>query len=159
MTQRLTFLNSKELKHLREMMISQFGYFPKEDYAYLQTEKDKLFLISKDLIKVDLKKLIVDKVGLYFAEVKNNRVRLSKEGAQLLGVSSRKHGGQLQNTVLLTDEELQLYFTGKDLEKDVGAENKLVLLQYGQDVLGCAQYKDGKILNFMPKTSRGEVIL
>ncbi len=158
MTQQLTILNSKEVRHIREIVTKEFGYFPEEDYAYLQNENHKIFLVNKDLSKIDTKKLIIDKLGLYFGEINDSEVRLSKEGVQLLGREAQKNKKELKNVVPLTAEELKEYFLGKDLEKDLGT-NKLVLLEYNDEVLGCAKYKEGKILNYLPKIHRGEVIL
>ena len=162
--QKYTILNTRELKKIREKLIEQFGYFPKEDYAYLQTEKNRLFIINKDIGKVNVKNLIVDRVGLYFAELmEDSSVRLSKEGAQLLGEEAGKNNKKLKNTVLLSKEEVKNYFLGNDLEKDLGdslgKEAKFVLLQYEKDILGCAKYKEGRIINFLPKIHRGEVIV
>lgn len=159
MTPQMTILNSKEVKHIREKVIRQFGYFLQEDYAYLENENRKIFLINKDLARVDLKKLIVDKFGLYFAELNDSEVRLSKEGAQLLGMKAREDKVELKNVVELSAEELKEYFQGVDLDKDCGGENKLVLLQYDGKVIGCAKYKEGRILNYLPKIHRGEVII
>ncbi len=157
--QRLTFLNSKDIKKLKEIIIAQFGYFPAGDYAFLRNEKDKIYLINNDIAKLNLRNLIIDKIGLYFAEVKHYQVRLSKEGAQLVGREAQKKKIKLKNTVKLTKEEITDYFRGVDLDKDLNGENGFILLQYQNDIIGCAKYKDKKILNFLPKLHRGEVIL
>ncbi len=161
--QQLTILNTKEIRQLREMLLKQFGYFPKEDYAFLRNENNRVFLINKDVAKLDWQKLIVDKMGLYFGEFPEREFgkefRLSKEGAQLLGVWAKKDKVKLKNVVTLTAEEVKEYFQGRDLQKDCGTENQFVLLQYQNSIFGCAKYKEGRILNFMPKIHRGEVIL
>tara|TARA_Y100000310_G_scaffold34190_1_gene32338 strand:+ start:1130 stop:1591 length:462 start_codon:yes stop_codon:yes gene_type:complete len=152
--QQLKILNSREVKRIKEIVVKDFGGFLNEDYAYLQNEKGKVYVINKDIAKIKLENLKIDKMGLYFAEVKNNQVRLSKEGAQLLNLQNKK----LQNIVSLNNNEVKDYFSGKDLDKELG-ENKLVLLEYEGNILGCAKYKDQKILNFLPKNHRGTVIL
>jgi len=157
--QTLTILNSKEIKALKQQLENQFGYSFKEDYAYLRNEKDRIFIISKDLAKIDWKKLIVDKVGLYLGEDLAPEFRLSKEGAQLLYLEAKKNKVTLKKVVDLTKEEVKTYFTGIDLPKECGKENRLVILRYREDILGCAKYKEGRILNFLPKIHRGEVIL
>jgi NOL1/NOP2/fmu family ribosome biogenesis protein len=151
---KLTILNTREVKKIKQIVVAQFGHFVEGKYAFLRNEKNKIFVVNKDISRIALKNLRIDRMGLYFAEVKQNHVRLSKEGAQLLG----KRAKQLTNVVELTKEEVKAYFQGEDLVKDLG-ESKLVILQYNDDILGCAQYKEGKILNFLPKTYRGEVII
>lgn len=154
--QKLKILNTREVKKIREMMLDFYGAFFTKDYAYLQNEKGRIFLINKDLAKIDIHQLRVDKVGLYLAEVKDNSVRLSKEGAQLL---AKENKNKLKNIVELDKEEIKRYFNGEDLNKNVGVENKFVLLSYLGDVFSCAKYKGGVIINYLPKIHRGEIIL
>ena len=158
--QQYQILNSKEIKKLKEQLQNQFDFFPQEDYAYLLTTDQRVFLINKDIARLELKNLLIDRLGLYFAEVvKNGEIRLSKEGAQLLAREARQKKIVLKNTVSLDAEALKEYFQGQDLSIDLGPENKLVILQYQEDVLGCAKYKEKTILNFLPKIHRGEVII
>jgi NOL1/NOP2/fmu family ribosome biogenesis protein len=157
--QTLTILNSKEIKRIREIITVQFGHFFTEDYAYLRTDKDKIYMINKDVARIDWDKLIVDKAGMYFGEDKGNEIRLSKEGTQLLALDARKNKVKLKDVVELDGEETKRYFLGEDIITDLGVESRLVLLKYNQDLFGCAKYKEGKILNFMPKVHRGDVVL
>ncbi len=152
--QNLHILNSKEVKQFRERIIKQFGAFFSGEYAFLRSNKDKIYMVSRDLGRVALENLIIERVGLYVAEVNPTEVRSSKEGAQLLG----KEKG-LKNVITLTKEELKAYFYGVDVRKDLGTESKMILLQYKKDIIGCAKYKEGKILNYLPKIHRGEVIV
>ena len=157
--QKLTILNTREIKKLREIVKKQFNHFPKEDYAYLMNEKNKVFLINKDIAKIELKNLRIDKMGLYFAEWKNTEARLSKEGAQLLVNDAKRNKIKLENIIVFTKNEVKSYFEGNDLQKDLGEENKFVILEYDENVLGCAKYKEKIIINFLPKIHRGEVIV
>ncbi len=157
--QKLAILNTREIKKIKNIVTEQFGYFPEEDYAFVQNENDRLFIVSKDIAKLNLNNLIIDRVGLYFAEVKNTQVRLSKEGAQLLAAAARHQGKKLKNVVELTAAEVKDYFQGNNLPRDLGPDNHLILLRFNQQILGCAQYKEKTILNFLPKIHRGEVIV
>ena len=157
--QKLTILNSHEVKEIKETLIKEFGFFPSSDFVYLRNETNRIFIINRDLARIDLQKLIVDRVGLYLAEISKERVRLSKEGAQWLAQEAKKEKKKLKNLINLSLEETKRYFKGEDLDKDSGQESRLVLLAYNNKVFGCAQYKQGKILNFLPKEYRGKVIL
>ena len=77
----------------------------------------------------------------------------------MLGRLARENKKELKNVVDFDEKEVKAYFAGVDVVKDLGKENRLMLLRYEQDVFGCAKYKEGKIINFMPKIHRGEVIL
>lgn len=156
--QRLTILNTREIKKIKQIVIANFNHFPQEKYVFLRNENNRIFLVNKDISKINLKNLIIDKIGLYFAEAKNTQVRLSKEGAQLLGRDAKLNEIKLKNVLELTEEETKDYFRGNDLVKDLREENKLILLKFKEDILGCAKYKEGKILNYLPKIHRGTVI-
>ncbi|HLD40025.1 MAG TPA: hypothetical protein VJB13_02695, partial [Candidatus Nanoarchaeia archaeon] len=128
--QTLTILNSRDIKRIRQVFEETYGAFFTGDYAYLQNKDGRLSLINKDIGKIDLQKLRVDKFGLYVAEIKGNSVRLSKEGAQLLAKEARD---KLKNIVELDDREIKVYFHGIDLRKDLGAEAKFILIEYRGD--------------------------
>ncbi|PIN73635.1 hypothetical protein COV20_05420 [Candidatus Woesearchaeota archaeon CG10_big_fil_rev_8_21_14_0_10_45_16] len=153
--QKLNILNTRDVKKIRDIVIKEFGCFLQKEYAFLQSDKNKVFIVNKDVSRIDLDKLRLDRLGLYFAEVKPDHVRLSKEGAALLVQENE----DVKNTVILEEKEVKAYFAGVDLPKDLGEENRLVILMFKDNVLGCAQYKDKKILNFLPKIHRGEVIV
>lgn len=155
----LTILNTREVKRIKELLLQQFGSALQKDYAYLLNEKNKIYVVNKDAAKLDWKKLIIDKLGLYFAEDKETEIRLSKEGAQLLVQEAKKNKKKIENVIGLTTEETKTYFCGLDVEKDLGDASRMVLLAYKNNILGCAKYKEGRILNFLPKTYRGEVIV
>src|SRR3989344_4086431 len=113
--QKLTILNGKEIRSLQEKMRNQFGFAFKKEYAYLLNEKNIIFMVSPDIVKVKMEHLIIDRVGLYIGELWNDVFRLSKEGAEFLGLEAAKEKVELLNTVDLTKEEVEEYFAGKDL--------------------------------------------
>ena len=154
--QTLTILNTRDIKKIRQLFEETYGTFFTGDYAYLQNKDGRLSLINKDMAKIDLQKLRVDKFGLYVAEIKGNSVRLSKEGAQLLATEARE---KLKNIVKLDSREIKAYFHGIDLRIDLGVEARFVLIEYDGDIVGCSNYKEGIILNYLPKIHRGEVIV
>jgi len=151
--QKLKILNTREVKKILEKLKKQFSFAEKLDYVVLLNEKGRLFIVNKDISKVDLKKLKVDKYGLYFGELRNEEIRLSMEGAKIIGEKAKK------NVVELGVEEVRRYFLGDNLKKDLGEEKRFVLLEFKKNIIGCAKYKSGEILNFLPKIHRGEVIL
>ena len=154
--QTLDILNTSDIKKIRQLFEETYGSFFLGDYAYLQNKDGRLSLINKDMGKIDINKLRVDKFGLYVAEIKGNAVRLSKEGAQLLAKEARD---KLKNIVKLDSREIKAYFHGIDLRIDLGPESKFVLIEYNGDIVGCSKYKEGIILNYLPKIHRGEVIV
>src|SRR3989338_8343786 len=154
--QTLTILNTRDIKKIRQLFEEIYGAFFTSDYAYLQSKDGRLSLINKDIANIDLKKLRIDKFGLYVAEIKGDSVRLSKEGAQLLAKEARD---KIKNIVELDSREIKAYFHGIDLRKNLGEEARFVLIEYKGDIVGCSKYKEGIILNYLPKIHRGEVII
>lgn len=159
MVQEINILNTREVKHIRELLIEDFGYFPEVEFVFLQNNQNKIFLVNRDLEKLNLKNLVIDKIGFYFGEFKDNKFRLSKGGAEFLFLKAKESNHHLKNTLELTSEETKDYFHGLDLDKDRGMENRPLILIFNHQCLGSARYKDKKILNFLPKIYRGEVIL
>jgi NOL1/NOP2/fmu family ribosome biogenesis protein len=159
--QKLKILNTREVKKLKELLNQQFGYAFQEDYAYLENEnKFKIYLVTKDISKIDINSLRIDRYGLYLGERKGEQFRLSMEGTQLLAQEASENEVKLNNVIDLNEEELRDYFQGLGLDKlDLVDENKLILLRYKKDIFGCAKLKGGKIINFLPKIHRGELIL
>ncbi|MBI2573483.1 hypothetical protein HYV86_06475 [Candidatus Woesearchaeota archaeon] len=157
--QKLTILNSREIKKIREMLLEDFDYYPEGDFALLSNETQRIFLVNRDIARLDLDHLKIDRIGLYLGEVRETQFRLSKEGAQYLMHKASQEGKPVKHTVELNAEEVKSYFEGKDLSKDLGMRNNLIILHHKGMVLGCSQYKEGKILNFLPKMHRGEVIV
>lgn len=151
--QKLKILNTREIKKVKQLLVKQFNCTLENEYAYLLNQKNRLFVVNKDIAKINIDNLRIDRYGLYFGELKDE-LRLSKAGAQLL-----VQEGKVENKVELSKEEVEHYFKGEDLDKDLGEKNKLIILSHENNILGCAKYKEHVILNFLPKIHRGTVIL
>jgi NOL1/NOP2/fmu family ribosome biogenesis protein len=145
--QNLKILNKKEIKTILEALDKQFGCDVKLDYVFLMNPSNRLFLANKELFDINLKKLRVNSIGMYFGEFSNDEIRLTIEGSQLIGPKSTK------NIVELDDSETKEWLKGADLEKDV-TEKGFVILKHGPDYLGSGKVKEDRILNFVPKTRR-----
>ena len=148
----LKILNSKEIKEIFEMAEKQWGAKLKLDYGYLKNNKNRVFIISKDISQIDISKLRLNSVGMYFCEFDNVGIRLSIEGSQIIGLKAEK------NLVELDEEETRKWFKGEDLEKDCKDCSGFVILKHNKDFLGTGKYSNGKILNYVAKTRRVNVI-
>lgn len=144
-------LNSKEVRTLAEMVRQQWGCELLDvcgSCGFLEGKDSDIFLISRDIEKLDLPKLRIDSLGLYFGQLRNDGLRLSIEGSQLVGKAAAK------NVVELNDGEFKLWLGGNDLEKGLDNCSGYVLIKHSSDFIGCGKCKDGKILNFVPKARR-----
>lgn len=143
-------LNSKLVKELIEKLIEQYGAAPTDfkEHGFIRG-KDNIYLITKDLSKANLEGMRVNNLGLYIAEyrLEKNQIRLSIEGSQLIGPAATK------NVCEIDTEQRAEWMKGRDLEI-TGDFNGHVIIKCGADYLGTGKYKEGKILNHVPKSRR-----
>ncbi len=144
----LKILNSKEIKKIYEMIESQWGAKIKLDYGFLRNRKNRIFIVSKDISKIDLSKLRLNSIGLYFCEIGDKGIRLSIEGSQLVGQKA------IKNIAELSEDEAKKWFKGEDLEKECKDCSGFVILKNKNDFLGTGKYSNGKILNYVGKSRR-----
>lgn len=141
----LKILNNKEIKQILYSIEKQFGAKLKLDYGFLKKD-NKIFLINKDISKIDLSKLRINSLGLYFCEMFDG-VRLSIEGSQIIGPKATK------NAVEIDEGQAKKWLKGEELEVK-GNYSGFVIIKHNDDFLGNGKYKDGKILNYVAKERR-----
>jgi len=148
--QQLKILNKKEIKIILAIIKKTWNVDKKLEYAFLMNNKNRLFIVNKDIDKVDFSKIRVNNLGLYFGELRNG-LRLSIEGSQLIGKYAKK------NVLELDDYELNSWVKGEDMT--IKSELKgFVLIKYKDDFYGTGKLIEGKLLNFVPKARRLRVI-
>jgi len=148
--QQLKILNKKETKELLNSVEKQWGAKLELESAFLKNQKDRIFLITKDLSKIDLSNLRTNSIGLYFCDIAKG-IRLSIEGSQIIGKKATK------NIVEIEKEQVKLWMRGEDLEIE-GDYSGFVILKNKNDFLGCGKFKDNKVLNYVSKERRVNVI-
>lgn len=144
----LKILNSREIKEIYELIEKQWGAEIKLDYGFLKNQKNRIFIISKDISKIDISRLRINSVGMYFCEIDGKGIRLSIEGSQIVGPKATK------NVVELDEEETRKWFKGEDLEKYCQNCSGFVILKNNNDFLGNGKYSNGRILNYVGKSRR-----
>lgn len=143
----LRALSGRDLKPLLNIIKRQWGADIDFPWAWYQSAKNDLFLVTTDITKIDTRKLRINSVGLYIGELKHGELRLSIEGSQLIGPHATK------NVVELDPKELREWLRGEDLAKETRATG-FVILKSGDDYAGTGKVKEGRILNFVPKARR-----
>lgn len=139
-------LNSKQTREIYSMLEARYGFSAKLDFSFLKN-KDDIYLISRDLAKVDVKKLNINSLGLYFGEVKNDSIRLSIDATNMIG-------SKLGKNILMLDEEQAMYWIkGDDLPLQTDMKG-IVVVKHNQDYLGSGIIKNGILLNHVPKERR-----
>src|SRR3989338_714104 len=128
--QNLKILNKKEIRKIIGLIKKQWGCNIDLDYAFLMNNNNHIFIVNKEISRIDLAKLRINSIGLYFAELNNEELRLSIEGSQIIGASAEK------NVLELTEEEAKQWLKGNDLEKETDLSN-FVIIKHNNDFLGC----------------------
>jgi NOL1/NOP2/fmu family ribosome biogenesis protein len=145
--QNLKILKKKDKKRFLELLKKQFGFEEKLDYNFLINTKNKIFIINKDLVNINIDKIRINSIGLYIAEFRNDEVRLSIEGSQLIGKKAKK------NILELNDKQARDWMKGNDLELET-KEKSFLIIKNNNDYLGSGKSTLDKILNFVPKSRR-----
>lgn len=142
---KIKILNSKETKKLIEKIRDTYnikslrfdcGFFMKEE---------KIYMVSRELGGFNSNRF--NNIGMYFARIANNEIRLSIEGSQIIGKYATK------NIISLNDEEIRRWVGGFDVDT-IEMLNGFVLIKYKGDFFGSGRIKDGRIINFVPKERR-----
>ena len=133
------------------MLEKRFGFKDNLDYVFLMNNKNKLYITNNDFGKINTEKLRINNIGMYFGEIANNEIRLSIEGSQLIGRKCSK------NILELDDNYTKQWLNGIDIDIDY-KEKGYILLKSKGDFLGCGKAVNSKILNFIPKNRRVNVI-
>ena len=144
----LKILNSKEIKKIINKIKEQYGINElKLDYVLLKNRDNKIFILSKDFAKIDTKNLKLNSLGLYFATIEQDGIRLSIEGSQLIGQKATK------NIFEIDKQQLKDWLIGSNIKTDKGFNN-YIIIKYKHDYLGIGRYKNNLILNYIPKERR-----
>jgi len=144
----LTILNNKEIKKILKLIENQWDAKLKLDYAFLKNNRNRIFIVNKDISKIELEKLRINSFGMYFCETRDSDIRLTIEGSQIVGPKATK------NIVEISSEDVKKWLKGEDLEKECNNCNGFVILKHNSDFLGTGKYKSGSILNYVSKARR-----
>ncbi|MFH0752538.1 MAG: hypothetical protein V1914_02965 [archaeon] len=142
----LRILNSKEIKRILKTLEEQFGKFDLRDYVFFMNNDSKVFLLSRKFAELDEKKVRVNNLGLYFGKEEVDGFRLTIEGAQL--VNPKK------NVVNLTKDQVPCWMRGEDIEVGDLKLYGYVVVKHEDDIFGCGRFKEGRVLNSIPKSRR-----
>jgi NOL1/NOP2/fmu family ribosome biogenesis protein len=150
--ERWGILNKKAAEDIIAQMDEQWGAHIEGDYQYLLTAKSRVYIVHKDVAKINFRALRIDAMGLYVAEIKKGQIRLSIEGSQLVGPKATKN-------VVDVDKETAIdWLRGADISVGNGGDGEqfsgFAIVKHGTDYLGSGKYVDGVLLNHVPKARR-----
>ena len=149
---RYHILNSREIKRIKELLFTQFGFSGELPYVFLKNNKEKLFIIHRNMEQVEMEHLRVDAIGLYFGTLEEDTIRLSIEGSQIIGPHAKK------NIIRLDDTQFEAYIKGQDVELNEESPAEIYIIQHGTDFPGCCKIAGKKLTPFIPKSRRLKVL-
>jgi len=140
---------SSQKKKIIQQLNDQFG-ITSLPYLFLQFGKEKIRIYSGNLAKEDLNNLDkntrIENMGLYFARIQPDGIRLTIDGIQLVKDQITK------NIMELNDNQAEEWFKGNDL--DIKAESSFKILKNNNEFIGCGKSTGDRITNFVPKERR-----
>lgn len=148
--QKLHIMNTRDIRQIKTLLKEQWDFDAKLDYGFLKSSKDKIYIINKDISKIDLSKLRIDSLGMYLGQLTDKGLRLSIEGSQIIGPHAKK------NVLELDKKQTEDWFKGYDL--DIKHDSGFYILKHNNDFVGCGKSTKEKILNFVPKIRRTKII-
>ncbi len=144
---KLTILNSKQTKEVLNLVENQFGARFTLDYAFLKSEKNEIYAVSRDIKEINLDKLRIDSIGLFLGEIRNNEFIPTIEGSQIIGKAAKK------SVFDVDEEQAKEWVKGENLTINTKLRG-IVLIKRDNDFLGCGKIAEGKIINHTSKDRR-----
>jgi NOL1/NOP2/fmu family ribosome biogenesis protein len=146
----IQILNSRQEQEIAKFLKEQFGV-ERIPGRIIKLGEEKLFLFTGNATNEEIKKLEelvpVERLGVYFAKLIRNDVKLNIEGTQVLK-------NQIKKNIFEIDEEQAIkWMQGQELNIKTGKKAFLVM-KYKDNFLGCGKASEEKITNFIPKMRR-----
>lgn len=145
-------INKKEI--LNKLSIYGITDIP---YFLIKSGSEKIRAFSGDINKEQIDKIrdsvYVETIGIYFAKIDGNEIRLSIDALHLLK-------NQLKHNILELDEkQKEEYLSGKEpeinKEQEKTTNQKIYyILKHNSDILGMAKIVNKQIKNYLPKERR-----
>ena len=146
----IKILNPREKAEIEKQLEKQFG-IKQIPGMIVQRGEERLFLFSGSFSEKDIEKLetcaFIERMGVYFAKIIGNDIRLSIEGSQILKKQITK------NIFELNSKEAEEWMMGRELPIKTGKHGFLIM-EHDSDFLGTGKASEEKIGNFIPKNRR-----
>lgn len=146
----IKILDKTEKKQIEKKLHEQHGV-DSIPGLLVQMGEERLFFFSGSLDEKDIKKLEstvpVERIGVYFAKIIGDDIKLSIEGSQILKNQITK------NIFELDEKQAEEWMKGHELNITTGKKGFLIM-KHGNDFLGAGKASEKKIGNFIPKNRR-----
>lgn len=150
-TKNLMVLRRKEVKAFLLKLKEQWGFEEELDYVFLKGKEYKIFVVSREITKIEWENIRINSTGVYFAKETNGELRLSIEGSQMIGPNATK------NVIEISEKLARLWMKGYNIpfDEEKGKELKgFQIMKCKDDFMATGIFKENRILNFVPKNRR-----
>jgi NOL1/NOP2/fmu family ribosome biogenesis protein len=137
----------EDTQKLSKIVEEQFG--AKIDFKLKKAGKRKVYAYKE--CKTLSQPIEIIHHGVYFGKLdKKGKIRLSIEGAQLIGKKAKK------NIIEVNHNEAAKWMKGENLkvEPEKSENQGYIILKWKNYYLGCGELKNGIIRNYVPKDRR-----
>ncbi|MHA1605954.1 MAG: methyltransferase RsmF C-terminal domain-like protein [Candidatus Freyarchaeota archaeon] len=139
----MSFENEEEIWRKLE---EQFGVRRIEGVRLLLSGRKRIRAVSETLLeKTHIENPLA--MGIYFATIMPDGIRLSIEGSQMVGAEAKK------NIVEVDDSLADKWLKGETIPVNPSLKGYVIVKNRG-DFLGCGKAAGGTLRNFVPKSRR-----
>ncbi|MBD3259869.1 hypothetical protein GF371_04545 [Candidatus Woesearchaeota archaeon] len=147
----LQVLNTRKVKQFKKIILEQWGVDFDDSYLVLWRPDGSTYIVNKEIKKIDLSKLRIKNLGLFFAEWSRKDFCLSIEGSQIIGPKAKR------NVIEFDKKQAEEWLLGQDAElteKQLTETKGCFIVKYKKDFLGSGKIKNKVLQNSVPKTRR-----
>jgi NOL1/NOP2/fmu family ribosome biogenesis protein len=144
---KLDILGTRDSGRIMDALYATYGFSDELYGVFLRKREEKLYLVSPDFQRIDDNMLRIDTMGLYFGTYDGREIRLTIEGSQIIGPGSTK------NVIDLTKDQASRWLKGEEILLDSEIKG-FAIIRSGEDYMGTGRMKEGRLMNFIPKTRR-----
>lgn len=140
-------IDQKWESHVWDLLTKHYGIHKIPGYRFVRSGQKRIRLISEAALSLLSEVPYTGTTGLYIGEYSPRGVRLSMDGAQLLGHHASKQIARL------TAKEADSWLQGESINYE-DEQRGYVIVVHGHDVLGCGNLSQGVLHNYVPKIRR-----
>lgn len=149
----MKILNKKEIGEIEGLIRDVYGAEDcLKNFVVLKTGKEeKIWVASKKIFELELEALRINSIGFYFGRIDRGKLRMSIEGAGIVGPKAKK------NIAELDENSIWDYIRGFDVTPSSlknTEENSYVLVKYEKSWIGVAKLADEQLFNVLPKSRK-----
>ncbi|MFW9831853.1 MAG: hypothetical protein ACFFD8_08760 [Candidatus Thorarchaeota archaeon] len=133
--------------HAWNLLKTQYGISNLPKYRLLRSGRKRIRLINNETFTHLSDVPFTGTTGLYVGEYSPNAIRLSMDGAQLLGRYASKQ------IIKLNLEQANAWLRGESINYE-DKQKGYVIVFHKEDILGCGSLSHGILNSFVPKVRR-----